>query len=710
MLQNWSSIILSFSLGLLNPSHTYGEIGLSTALRDFRHQGITHLTRHVVSQVQAAGFIPKMFGGGLSYYLGVIASEENNSESCLLFWEHSLLNDANPWRDQSYLAGVTFLRNRKSWDKLKEWTELRLNTVPQDEHAAWYRVWAMFELGLFEDAKKELPANIPQQGLGADQLVFQTLSRVLSLDPGQASSVQRLVRHIWDNEANDIHVKIHFYLSRMGQLNVLDAPTLSLLKARAELASGRNLQAYNEIRRVIDQSALYRTPGVWNDLVRIYARSGKSSEGNMTLTPRAASLNGYLGVIAWSALGRLRSTAGLHSSARDAFLNAIQHAGDSENLDSLYQQAASSAFQLGFRQGMDILNRAPWRRPDVYSATLQRQIAEILKRRDFPQLLDIYSRLGGKLSATDRLNLEWILVRLSHHGLMRWNTRSMGMSSQQMLERIARTVGTSYPILMARYILDLPLFEIPEESVWPNSNQRSDAFLQGFLDLGLSFHAYRQFNTSGTDIDWNFASKLLSNLVKEEQYLPSIRLVTRLSSRNGFRIGLSEWKILYPLAYWQQIQEVSARERLDPLLFLSLVREESLFDSKIHSPVGATGLSQLMPATFREQSRRMGLIDPDIYDPFTNLSIGGNYLAMRLRTLGHPSKALMAYNAGAHRVTSWNPFLNQLPDELMTESIPFFETRNYVKKILRSRIIYSILYQMGSIDEAVRSVYPNFSK
>lgn len=164
------------------------------------------------------------------------------------------------------------------------------------------------------------------------------------------------------------------------------------------------------------------------------------------------------------------------------------------------------------------------------------------------------------------------------------------------------------------------------------------------------------------------------------------------------------------LAYWKQIQEISTKEELDPLLFLSLVREESLFDPKIHSPVGATGLSQLMPATFREQSRRMGLIDPDIYDPFTNLSIGGNYLAMRLRTLGHPSKALMAYNAGAHRVVSWNPFLNQLPDELMTEAIPLFETRNYVKKILRSRLIYSILYRMGSIDEAIRSVYPNFSK
>lgn len=708
---SWPGLVLSLSASLFGPIQTYGAEGLRAAVWGREASGITDLVGQVISRATTAPTpLPMLLGNGLAYYLGVVASQQGPSDLCLKFWEHSVRYDPMPWSEEAYRAGLEYLLKKKSWDRLLDWAELRLSMSPTDPLAPWYRVWALYELDRWEEAEANLPHRFPTTGFGAERPLVEVVGLLIQLNGQRQSVAPQLRAIVWGREAGEVHIKIHRHLDRLGLWDLLDGTTRALLRARSESASGRNAQAFEAIQGVLRSAELYTVAGVWSDLVRIHIRAGKGRDGNALLTPRASRLTGPLGVAAWSALGRLRAAIGLAAQARDAFLTAARLSPSIEATDPFYQQAASNAFQIGFREGLAVLERAPWRRPDLYSAMVQRQIAEAIQRQDFPSILELYSRLRSRLSATDRLGLEWTLVRLHRHGLVRWNAAKLGHSPDKMLQAIANFGGTSYPVLMARYTLGLPLVDIPAEGRWPRATASADVLVRGFLELGLSDLAFQRFVTSGEALDWDFAAKLLHALVEQRHYLPSIRLVTRLSARNEFRAGHAEWKVLYPLAFWDEIRSVATQENIDPLLFLSLVREESLFDPRIHSPVGATGLSQLMPATFREQSRRMGLIDPDIYDPFTNLSIGGNYLAMRLRGLGHPSKALMAYNAGAHRVGTWNRFLDRLPDELMTEAIPFHETRNYVKKILRSRLIYSVLYGMGTVDEAVQSIYPRFRK
>lgn len=121
------------------------------------------------------------------------------------------------------------------------------------------------------------------------------------------------------------------------------------------------------------------------------------------------------------------------------------------------------------------------------------------------------------------------------------------------------------------------------------------------------------------------------------------------------------------LPYGDEIEEVAARHRLDGLLLAALVEAESSFLPNAVSPVGAVGLTQVMPSTARWLGRSGDLTDPD-----DNLEVGAAYLSRLLeRYEGDIPKALAAYNAGPGAVSRYGG----VP--------PYRETRAYVRKVLR---------------------------
>ena len=143
-------------------------------------------------------------------------------------------------------------------------------------------------------------------------------------------------------------------------------------------------------------------------------------------------------------------------------------------------------------------------------------------------------------------------------------------------------------------------------------------------------------------------------------------------------------------------KEVQARAReigLDPAYVYGLIRQESRFVMDARSPVGASGLMQIMPATARWTARKMGLAyTPDmITDRDTNLRIGTGYLKLVLDDFGgSQAMAAAAYNAGPGRPRRWRegPVLEVAA---WAENIPFAETRDYVKKVLSNATWYSAL-------------------
>ena len=153
-------------------------------------------------------------------------------------------------------------------------------------------------------------------------------------------------------------------------------------------------------------------------------------------------------------------------------------------------------------------------------------------------------------------------------------------------------------------------------------------------------------------------------------------------------------QILFPFPYREAIVEAARKERLDPLLVASLIRQESCFRPAIRSGAGAIGLMQMMPATARRLNKALGLRRPDrrLTDPAINLRLGCHYLRFLLdRYNGSVPHALAAYNAGEHRVDEWILDLSDQA-EWFVEQIPFSETRTYVKTILRNHYYYRKLY------------------
>jgi len=159
---------------------------------------------------------------------------------------------------------------------------------------------------------------------------------------------------------------------------------------------------------------------------------------------------------------------------------------------------------------------------------------------------------------------------------------------------------------------------------------------------------------------------------------------------------------LFPKAYMKLVRETLAQYDLDPFLVLSLMRQESAFNAKAESKAEAVGLMQLIPPTAEEVARALRQDIPSIEnlkDPAVNVRLGIEYLNGLLVSFNQNMVyALAAYNAGPTKVQQWVALRSNMPPLEFIESIPYTETRNYVKKILRNYAIYLTLYADGKLN------------
>lgn len=159
-------------------------------------------------------------------------------------------------------------------------------------------------------------------------------------------------------------------------------------------------------------------------------------------------------------------------------------------------------------------------------------------------------------------------------------------------------------------------------------------------------------------------------------------------------IKAGEWNRMawrFPLA-WKATFDKAANEvgRDDGFLLMAIARRESSFYAGARSGAGARGLMQLMPTTAQHVASKLGkqVATADLYNPDINLELGAAYLDGLLKKYrGNEVLALTAYNAGPSRVAAWLDDTSK-PVDIWIETIPFHETRNYVKAVLAYRVIF----------------------
>lgn len=164
-----------------------------------------------------------------------------------------------------------------------------------------------------------------------------------------------------------------------------------------------------------------------------------------------------------------------------------------------------------------------------------------------------------------------------------------------------------------------------------------------------------------------------------------------------------QWR--YPMPYQDLVVNYSQQVGLDPAWTYGLIRQESRFATVARSHVGASGLMQIMPDTGRWIANRLG--EPyrasSLTDMNTNVRYGTFYLSHILQQLdSHPVLASAGYNAGPNRARRWQPVVQPLDADQYTESIPFLETRDYVKHLMTNAVHYGLLLQRGEQSLAQR--------
>lgn len=146
---------------------------------------------------------------------------------------------------------------------------------------------------------------------------------------------------------------------------------------------------------------------------------------------------------------------------------------------------------------------------------------------------------------------------------------------------------------------------------------------------------------------------------------------------------------LYPMNYKKEVYEYSEQNKVDPLLTFAIIKAESNFNENSISTSNAKGLMQLMDATAADMAKRLEIEEYNLFKPDDNICLGTKYISTLLQYYNNNIYlALAAYNAGIGNVNKWieNGIIKEDGSDI--ENIPFKETQNYVRKVMRNYRIY----------------------
>lgn len=170
-----------------------------------------------------------------------------------------------------------------------------------------------------------------------------------------------------------------------------------------------------------------------------------------------------------------------------------------------------------------------------------------------------------------------------------------------------------------------------------------------------------------------------------EAYRIARRLSWRIPQSERGKLPLQVYSLLYPPFFSDYISSQATLRNVDPLLVSAVIRQESIFNPTIMSPVGATGLMQIMPYTGEYIAKKLDeKFDKDsLSHPYANIRFGVYYLKELLDQFDNDKvMALASYNAGPHNAKKWYKLNEGKEFDLFVEDVGFTETRNYVKKVL----------------------------
>ena len=227
-----------------------------------------------------------------------------------------------------------------------------------------------------------------------------------------------------------------------------------------------------------------------------------------------------------------------------------------------------------------------------------------------------------------------------------------------------------------------------------------------FFELNMRFEGYREWN-------WELRRMNERQHLAAAEFARQNNLLDRMVNTSDRTQVEVDYTQRFPSPYADVMRANAQPLGLDVAWVYGLIRQESRFIMNARSSVGASGLMQLMPATASFVARKIGMegfLPHQVNDIPINIRLGANYLKMVLNDLdGSQALATAAYNAGPGRPRAWRATLPRAVEgAIFAETIPFTETRGYVKNVLSNATYYAALFdnQPQSLKARLGTVAP----
>jgi soluble lytic murein transglycosylase len=352
--------------------------------------------------------------------------------------------------------------------------------------------------------------------------------------------------------------------------------------------------------------------------------------------------------------------------------------------------------------------------PEAEREYLWGKIAQEAARRHDPQALGWYAlagrtplndtQLAWKARAALRVG-DWQRVREAIDAMSQaarrdpawtyWYARALAAQGHAFSARVsfhAIAEGTGFYNLLAAEELGERV-EVSELTHEPEETEVERARARPGLARGLELHRLGLREEAGRE--WSYTVRGLDDgqLIAAAELARRVGAYERAINTAGRTTYLHNFRLRYVAPYRNVFEQYARAHGVDEAWLLAVARQESRFATDARSGAGARGLMQIMPATAKwvaRQSRLRGYRAERVNDVETNVTLATRYLKGVLDRLGHPVLALAAYNAGPSRAQRWRD-AEPLEGAIYAETIPFPETRDYVKKVMSNAVFYSAL-------------------
>lgn len=205
-------------------------------------------------------------------------------------------------------------------------------------------------------------------------------------------------------------------------------------------------------------------------------------------------------------------------------------------------------------------------------------------------------------------------------------------------------------------------------------------------------------------MEWSAAMRGRTDgeLIRAAQHARKAGLYDRMIAAADRTVEEHDFSLRYPAPFKDTVMSAAKQKSLDPWWVLGLIRQESRFIADVKSSAGAAGLMQIMPATGKMLAKEAGMKNTrnlQLTDVELNVQLGTAYMRqLHDRFGGSALLASAAYNAGPSRAVNWRASLpRRIDGAAFAESIPFSETRDYVKRVLSNAVLYHAVHNGGTV-------------